>query len=247
MRIPSLTFAMWTILVATFCFDPVLASTGGFYLDGVGYREQELQVAKGSFFASEEATGARYVSFGGGTHIFIKGVGLGDNAQSNTVVLYSTDFEMEIVAPPLTEDDAFNSHPMLGNIAYRLPPLDELFGVPMNYLDKYQTMKFIVSVIAIDADLGPQTLSCKVQTNCVVLYQKAYTPVIYYLSPPVVYYESYTELWFDPKYTTSLIMDLASDEMPFINAKIGSSLLDFEFNVEDSTTFSNWNRNRVKG
>jgi len=35
--------------------------------------------------------------------------------------------------------------------------------------------------------------------------------------------------------------------MPFINAKLGGSLLDFEFLVEDTTTFSGWNRNRVKG
>jgi hypothetical protein len=27
------------------------------YLDGIGYREQELQVAKGSFFESEAANG----------------------------------------------------------------------------------------------------------------------------------------------------------------------------------------------
>jgi len=47
----------------------------------------------------------------GGTHIFIKGVGLAANAQSNTVILYSDDFEREFVATPLTEDDAFNSHP----------------------------------------------------------------------------------------------------------------------------------------
>ena len=35
--------------------------------------------------------------------------------------------------------------------------------------------------------------------------------------------------------------------MQFINAKLGNSLLDFEFNVDYDTTFSKMNRNRVTG
>ena len=45
-------------------------------LIGIGYREQELQLAKGTNFESESPTGVSYASFAGGTHIFIKGVGL---------------------------------------------------------------------------------------------------------------------------------------------------------------------------
>jgi hypothetical protein len=41
------------------------------HLDGIGYREQELQIAKGTVFASESPTGVRDVSFAGATHIFI--------------------------------------------------------------------------------------------------------------------------------------------------------------------------------
>ena len=52
-------------------------------------------------------------------------------------MMYSNDFEMEIPSTPLTDDDAFNSHPLLGSITYRLPAVDELFGMPMNYFDKY--------------------------------------------------------------------------------------------------------------
>jgi hypothetical protein len=161
--------------------------------------------------------------------------------------MYSIDFEMEIPSTPLTEDDAFGSHPMLGSISYRLPAIDTLFGMPMNYFDKYQTMKFYISIISDDPDLGPIPIACLNQEKCSVVYQKPYTPVVYYLSPPVVYFEAYTELWFDPKYTGNLIRDLDNDEMYFINAKLGASLLDFEFNVDYDTTFSAMNRNRVRG
>lgn len=35
--------------------------------------------------------------------------------------------------------------------------------------------------------------------------------------------------------------------MMFINAKIGGSLLDFEFNVDDETTYSSYYRNYARG
>lgn len=40
-------------------------------------------------FETEEANGISYASFGGETHIFIKGGGLNMNSQSNIVILYS--------------------------------------------------------------------------------------------------------------------------------------------------------------
>jgi len=73
--------------------DQCSASNSGFYLEGIGYREQALQQAKGARFQSEEADGIEWASFGGGTHIFIKGEGLAENPQSNFVHLYSNEFE----------------------------------------------------------------------------------------------------------------------------------------------------------
>lgn len=106
-------------------------------MEGIGYREQALQQAKGANFESEDADGIDYASFAGSTHIFIKGSGLEMNPQSNFVFLYSSEFQQDIMAPLLTEDDAFNSHPILGSIAYRLPAIDKLIGVPMSYLSGY--------------------------------------------------------------------------------------------------------------
>ena len=61
--------------------------SGGMYLNGVGYREQELQQAKGARFQSEAPEGVTYASFGGGTNIFVSGVGLEEMAQLNMIVL----------------------------------------------------------------------------------------------------------------------------------------------------------------
>ena len=48
-------------------------------LDGIGYREQELQQAKGSRFDHEATDGISFASFGGGTNIFVQGEGIHDN------------------------------------------------------------------------------------------------------------------------------------------------------------------------
>jgi len=80
---------------------------------------------------------------------------------------------------------------------------------------------------------------CRSESKCKVTYQKDYTPSIYFISPRVTYYESLTEVWFNPKNTMTLIEDLDGDELPFINAKIGGNLIDFEDRVESDTIFSN--------
>ena len=45
----------------------------------------------------------------------------------------------------------------------------------------------------------------------------------------------------------TLIKDLEDDELPFINARIGGNLIDFENRVDSNTTFSNNALNSVKG
>jgi hypothetical protein len=61
-------------------------------------------------------------------------------------MLYSHELEQTIVAPLLTEDDAFGSNPEQGFIIYRLPSLGDLMGVPLAFLDSYTTMNFDLSI-----------------------------------------------------------------------------------------------------
>ena len=55
---------------------------------------------------------------------------------------------------------------------------------------------------------GPEAvnvLECATASRCMIVYHKSYTPRVYYLTPPVVYYEAYTEVWFDPKSYSQLV------------------------------------------
>jgi len=83
-------------------------------------------------------------------------------------------------------------------------------------------------------------MQCKTLTNCRIRFQKSYTPSLFYVAPPVIYYESFAEIWFDSKSTQNLIQDISIDEMKFINMEIDGSKLDFETSVTSETDFSSW-------
>lgn len=89
-------------------------------------------------------------------------------------------------------------------------------------------------------DHGVEELECKSSNNCKITYYQGYTPRMHYISPPTIYYESWTQLWFDPKNTFYLIEDLQDDEMHFINAKIGGILLDFEETVASDDSYQGY-------
>jgi len=110
-------------------------------------------------------------------------------------------------------------------------------------------MTFTLSISSLDDLLGATKLTCATSgvSNCYISYRQYYTPMIYELAPPVVYYDSEALIYFDPKSTTSLIQDLPTDEMAFINAKVGGVLMDFENSVDFDRGYSHYYRNNVKG
>jgi len=147
----------------------------------------------------------------------------------------------------LTEDDAFGSQPQNGFISYRIPSVSKLFGMPKEMFGSYSTMKFEVMLIVHD-DLASEDvwLKCRVQSKCMITYKKSVTPVMHTLSPPVVYMGSKVSLQFDPKNTMSVIKGLLSDELPWINVKIGGALVDFEEQADFDITVNNYARQNIQ-
>ena len=215
-------------------------------LKGVGYREQELQIAKGSKFQTEIPEGIPWASFAGGTHIFIDGTGIAEAPTSNQILLESVEFGQTIPAPGLTEEDAFNSNTMLGSISYRLVDIPTLFGMAKKQFDNFHALTFYLTVKSTTIH-GEEILECAEKWRCKIVVQKQYTPTIYYLSPPVTYYDSWTEVYFDPMNVPGLITNLDSDELQFINTKVGGNLLDFEQTLSNENKFYGYVKNHVRG
>ena len=212
------------------------------YLDGIGYRRQELQQAKGAQQAGENPTGIPWASMAGGTHIFIKGAGMADNSQSNIPVLYSHQFDYDLVSLPLSEDDSFNSHASLGHIAYRLPAIDELFALPYSYLDQYDVYEFTLYLYSYDDNGIPHKLRCQNTALCYIKYARITTPKVFWTIPRVVYADADVQLFMNPMSVPNLVSGVKSDDKAFINAKIGGMNLDFE-EYEDGYTWYNANSN----
>lgn len=93
--------------------------------------------------------------------------------------------------------------------------------------DNFHSLTFYLSIRS-TTEAGEEIIECAERWRCKIVVSKQYTPTIYYLSPPVTYYESWTEVYFDPKNVPGLIENLDADELQFINAKVGGNLLDFE-------------------
>lgn len=136
---------------------------------------------------------------------------------------------------------------MLGFIVYRLPAPHELFGVPPENFDTYKELNFYLSVKCPDIFGEEIHLSCSSASKCRIRYHKWYTPVVQYIAPPVLYYESQTSIVFNPKSMSYVIRELKSDEMYFVNTEIAGSKLDFEEHVDYETSLRNWHDNHIIG
>jgi hypothetical protein len=147
----------------------------------------------------------------------------------------------------MSEEDIFNSQPITGSISYRIPSVAKFFNLPEDHFDHYSYMTFWISVVVKTNDDSVKEMVCKSKNNCKLRYRRPYTPTMYYLQPRVTYYESWTEVYFNPAATQALIEDLDSDELPFINAKIGGNLIDFEFGEDSLTSFNAWSLNSARG
>jgi hypothetical protein len=90
-----------------------------------------------------------------------------------------------------------------------------MMGIPPENLGEYDAMTFILSVQAVKPDFV-EWLNCKSQNNCRLVFQRHYTPVMKYVTPPVVYQDAEIELVFDPKSIMNRIKDIATDDLPFV-------------------------------
>jgi len=140
---------------------PVAAAANVGTIYGVGYREIEHEVDPDDDLSSTKENGVTQASFAGGTAIFLRADDLAHYPEANRIVLFSKELQRSIPAPPLSTDDSFNSNTAQGLLAYRLPAVRELLGVPQRVIDSYLTLTFTLSVETQTADGKTKTLQCE--------------------------------------------------------------------------------------
>jgi hypothetical protein len=141
---------------------------------------------------------------------------MADDPQSNVVQFIAKEFDdRKFLGPRLTEDDAFLSNTPTGTLVYRIPSPHVLMGIPQESLGLFTTLTMTITVQAVKPDFI-EWLHCNNPNKCRLVYHRHLTPVLKYISPPVVYQDAEVELIFDPKSIMTRIKDVASDDMPFV-------------------------------
>lgn len=118
----------------------------------------------------------------------------------------------------------------------------DLFKTTFDDLSTYSYFSFDVSVLPyiMNTNVPLWTLKCLTTTNCKVNYSREYTPLLYYMSPRVMYYGSETAFYVDPKNSMAY---KGANEWPIQEARIDGHLLDFEGYLDASTSYSYGSKN----
>lgn len=92
---------------------------------------------------------------------------MNDNPAANVIWFESVEFSgVKLPAPTLTEDDSFNSNPLLGFITYRVPSVHELFGADSSAFDTNDYLNFYISVKADDVFGEERDMECTSREKC---------------------------------------------------------------------------------
>lgn len=98
---------------------------------------------------------------------------------------------------------AFSSHTDGGKLKYSAPSVMDIHGVSYEAFNIFDAITYDVSLVDYNSMTQQvKTLKCdpKVPSSyCRINYSRAYTPILYYMSPPVIYSGSELAFWIDPR------------------------------------------------
>lgn len=72
----------------------------------------------------------------------------------------------------------------MGKLAYSHPPIGDLFNRDITAFEPYDRIDFTISFV--DSATGNE-IQCADSSKCLVRYSWSYTPLLRYMSPPVMY------------------------------------------------------------
>jgi hypothetical protein len=142
---------------------------------------------------------------------------------------------------PLTEDDQFQSAPALGKLVYRNPSISELFnGLPLSDFERYSRVDFTISF---EDGERAASLVCAEASRCLVRYNWDYTPLLYYMSPPVMVPGMIVTAAVNAMRT----MDYKQGDVHAAEVRIDGEMLGYEGHFDVATVLGSNRMSRVSG
>ncbi len=81
---------------------------------------------------------------------------------------------------------------------------------------------------------------------CTITYHRQYTPILYYITPQVVYDNSEFTFILDPRWSQDK-KSTTLPEFPWVEVRLNGYGVDFEGYVEETTSFPNGVKNPIRG
>jgi len=179
----------------------------------------------------------------GGAEVQIKGQGFDMQPPLNQIALEPIGVLASIgklIAPPLDDDDVFNSATMKGTLAYTTPSVMKLMN--KNYMQfdgvtapngSTQKLEFESSVFA-----GTTEIKCgKDKKKCKFVYDRSYTPLLLNTTPANVYFDQLMQFNLNIK---SVHTTINNGKIPITSLKIGKTMLDYEDTITGETRLPAW-------
>jgi hypothetical protein len=148
------------------------------------------------------------------------------------------------------EDVAFSSHTDGGHLKYSTPSIMDIHGKPFEAFGEFDFVTYDVSLIDYD-DMTQQvkTIACGAafpQSNCQIMYHRAYTPQLYFMSPSVVFGGSDVSFTIDPR-DAQARKSTTLPEFPFLEVRLDGYGIDFEGFLEEDTLLPLYQKSQVRG
>ncbi|TNV88229.1 hypothetical protein FGO68_gene13028 [Halteria grandinella] len=213
-------------------------ATGNFLLSGVGYYEENTSV------------GIPMASMAGGTEIVFYGEGMAEDPSGITVLFKNSQLGTVAGGPPTLQDVAFNSHTGGGKFKFTTPPVMYLHDKPFESFYSFDTITYDLTLLSYDAATDSvKTLACTapaVASMCQIKVSRDYTPILYSVSPPILYLDQEIAFWLDPKKAQAKRSKILP-ELPWIETRINGYGVEYEpFYLED-VVFPENQKSQIRG
>jgi len=156
------------------------------------------------YFETSAISGVNQASMAGGAEVLFYAQGLAMEPSDNVPIFTQSQLNFQGLGPALSFDNQFQSMTASGMLEYTVPSFMQLHGLSYDQLYDLDWITYQTSVASYDETSQKTTiLTCPTAqaANCFITLSRAYTPILYYLSPQVVFQGSEVAFWVDPRST----------------------------------------------
>lgn len=123
-------------------------------------------------------------------------------------------------------------------------------GVNYEAFNSIEWITYQVSLADYDTETQQlKSLECEMPylpQYCQITMSRAYTPILYSLAPPIVYYGAEMAFWIDPRAAQNK-RSTSFPELPFTEVRLNGFGVDFEGYLEEDVILGGYTKNQVRG